>query len=119
MPWVCWRNMGCVKGPPQHAEGTGLHLNERGESPGARSTAAERTSAAVHICRTVRDFTLLHTPPSSQACKYIEEHMATSTESLGPTTLLNSARTSMSSKIVGAEGDFFAKMVVDAMNAVK
>ncbi len=45
--------------------------------------------------------------------------MATSTESLGPTTLLNSARTSMSSKIVGAEGDFFAKMVVDAMNAVK
>lgn len=54
-----------------------------------------------------------------EACKYIEEHMATSTESLGPTTLLNSARTSMSSKIVGAEGDFFAKMVVDAMNAVK
>ncbi|GFR42421.1 hypothetical protein Agub_g3324 [Astrephomene gubernaculifera] len=54
-----------------------------------------------------------------EACKFIEERMATSTESLGADTLLACARTSMSSKIVGAEGDFFARMVVDAMSAVK
>lgn len=54
-----------------------------------------------------------------QACKFIEENLAIQTDTLGPETLLNSARTAMSSKIVGAESDFFAKMVVDAIQSVK
>lgn len=54
-----------------------------------------------------------------QACKFIEEHMAIRTDKLGVETLLNAARTSMSSKIVGGEGDFFAQIVVDALNLVR
>lgn len=50
-----------------------------------------------------------------QACKYIEEHLAIDTASLGKETLLNAAKTAMSSKIVDSESDFFAHMVVDAV----
>ena len=53
--------------------------------------------------------------PVSQACRYIEEHLSIDTASLGKETLLNAAKTAMSSKIVDSESDFFAHMVVDAV----
>lgn len=40
-------------------------------------------------------------------------------ETLGKETLINCAKTAMSSKIVGAESDFFSQLVVDAVTAVK
>ena len=40
-------------------------------------------------------------------------------ETLGQETLINCAKTAMSSKIVGAESAFFSQLVVDAVKAVK
>ena len=53
-----------------------------------------------------------------QACKFVEENLAISVDKLGKDTLLNVAKTAMSSKIIGADSDFYAKLAVDAMLSV-
>ena len=58
-------------------------------------------------------------PACSQACKFIDEHLAIKTSTLPKETLVNCAKTSMSSKITGVEDNFFAQMVVAAITAVK
>ena len=53
------------------------------------------------------------------ACKYIEERLSVSVESLGESGLANVAKTSMSSKLIGGEMDFFSKLAVQAIKAVR
>lgn len=54
-----------------------------------------------------------------EACKYLQDQLSTKVDSLGKDSLINVAKTSMSSKIIGADDDFFAQIAVDAMLAVK
>jgi len=54
-----------------------------------------------------------------ESVKYIENKLASDVNSLGKDALLQCAKTSMSSKIIGAEEEFFASLVVDACMSIK
>merc|ERR1712136_327543 len=54
-----------------------------------------------------------------EACKYIQENLSMDTSDLDRDALINCAKTSMSSKLVSVDSDFFAEMIVNAANAVK
>ena len=54
-----------------------------------------------------------------ESVKYIENQLATSVDALGAEALMQCAKTSMSSKIIGAEEEFFGKLVVDACMSIK
>ncbi|CAI5713605.1 unnamed protein product [Peronospora destructor] len=54
-----------------------------------------------------------------EAVKYIKENLSVPVDSIGRESLVNAAKTSMSSKILGPESKFFANLVVDAVSSVK
>jgi len=54
-----------------------------------------------------------------ESVNYIAKNLSVKMEDLDDDCIIQAAKTSMSSKLLGAESDFFAKMVVDAMKGVK
>lgn len=54
-----------------------------------------------------------------EAVKYMSENVTTKVADLSRESLLAIARTSMSSKVIGSDSEFFSNMAVDAMRSVR
>lgn len=54
-----------------------------------------------------------------ESVKYISSHLSVKVDTLGREALINACKTSMSSKLLNAESNFFGEMVVKAMENVK
>ena len=56
---------------------------------------------------------------SKEACRYIKEQLSIPIDVVGKDALIEAAKTSMSSKVIGPDANLFAKMCVDAILRVK
>lgn len=77
--------------------------------------ANELVKQDVHTTSIISGFLLA----MKEAIKYIAANMNLSVDNLGETSVMNCAKTSLSSKILGQQSDFFASMAAKSMMNVK
>ncbi|GAB5359993.1 hypothetical protein AAMO2058_000589200 [Amorphochlora amoebiformis] len=78
-------------------------------------SANELVKKHIHPTTIISGFLLA----KKEACRFIKRNMSIRLSDLGEEAIINAAKTSMSSKIIGSEADFFSKMAVDAVKRVK
>ncbi|KAG6919963.1 hypothetical protein DXG01_013312 [Tephrocybe rancida] len=77
--------------------------------------ANELVKAKIHPTTIITGYRLA----CREAVKFMQEQLSIKVDSLGREALINVAKTTMSSKIIGNDDDLFAPMAVDAMLSVR
>lgn len=77
--------------------------------------AMELMKQTIHATTVISGYRLA----SKEACRYIKEQLAIPIDTVGKDVLIEAAKTSMSSKVIGPDANLFAKMCVDAILRVK